>query len=1167
MVLLVMIALAMLSLSTLELRQSGRSENQAVAQANARMALMLAIGQLQRTAGPDQRVTATASIFDSSPETLEIDGVALPHALGAWSTLTDAGDPIIYQAGDGYHADHRNPGDSDFIDHRENPMTWLISGGDEDGFDPRSLTLSEGSDGVVMGFDQGQQILAPLVTDQTGGSGSARGAYAYHVTDLGMAAPIVQYNKNLTAEPSSTSADNGGYANLYTGTKRPYDTLTETSGALTAISEDSVVEDERTASRYISYRSAGINPDGSANDVARELLHNYDQEFTHYNSALFVDTLNGGLRTDLTPYFQSSADPGEGGLSGSNGTLFADTDPLLEHDRFNLLSPKFGALRDFMKLGDEAGNDRSIAPRAAIYGGGANNDYPDPTKVVKHGVHPYIAEYSMYTRPVINSSSSSNMSLLIYPRVTLWNPYNVAIDTSGYFVQINQRGYFQLITDDDVDGNGSNDAYTFTSSYWGSALSGDGSKARPSYFFFYLDPVKIEPGQALVFTPAHNGTQKIEFRDGSIANNRLSASADINDLNCFYVDMGGTAADTNKDLQYKFKRYWENGYHIGYEESTSARLRIANSTPSYSQIIGGSDDDPNFPIVHTLDIHNWIRGNEGRWHDINRPWLPVLDMSSANTTPPDNRTKLGMRLKAFYETVENTTNQPNGYWDFPLLEMANMRAPFYRRTPWDWLFQNPTVLHEYSFGPLAGDNQEQPGYLDPFMLPRYVSGVSESSPFLDSSSASNLRYVLFDVPPADMEVFSIGQLRQAPLTHEFSAPSFIIGESLVPVTSPRDQSAFSASEYSSIWWNGLRESRVPSYATWWQDELDPSNQYAAYDFRYETNLALWDKYFFSTLPEGDTLEIYTDAGTLPHPNMRVVNDAGLDLSQADLTKPDVIARNLRLTNHHSVNSTSAIAWKALLSMNMGLDIDGNSTDDESVPFPGTSSPMGDGVGLTSSEDEDAWSGYRQLSSDEIDLLAQKIVEQVKRRAPFISMSDFVNRRLRSADIDTSASPDVSGQSDEDLLSYAGPIEVAIRKASLNAGMQDFTLKSTTEYVSTSSPAERFATANTPTERFANAPAHLTQGKVLETIGATLTPRSDTFRVRAYGESRDSDGNVNARAWCEAIVQRSSEYVDSISDEATVAFDDLTSEVNKTHGRRFNIQSFRWLSANEMNDFN
>ena len=68
MVLLTLVAIAMLSLSTIEQRSSGGGSNEAdrMARANARMALMIALGELQEAAGPDQRVTATASILGSS---------------------------------------------------------------------------------------------------------------------------------------------------------------------------------------------------------------------------------------------------------------------------------------------------------------------------------------------------------------------------------------------------------------------------------------------------------------------------------------------------------------------------------------------------------------------------------------------------------------------------------------------------------------------------------------------------------------------------------------------------------------------------------------------------------------------------------------------------------------------------------------------------------------------------------------------------------------------------------------------------------------------------------------------------------------------------------------------------------------------------------------------
>jgi hypothetical protein len=86
MVLLVMIALAMLSLSTIELRSSQNGRAVAEAQANARMALMLAIGELQKEMGPDMRVSAEAAIFDQDSDTEAIEGVSQPHWLASYES-------------------------------------------------------------------------------------------------------------------------------------------------------------------------------------------------------------------------------------------------------------------------------------------------------------------------------------------------------------------------------------------------------------------------------------------------------------------------------------------------------------------------------------------------------------------------------------------------------------------------------------------------------------------------------------------------------------------------------------------------------------------------------------------------------------------------------------------------------------------------------------------------------------------------------------------------------------------------------------------------------------------------------------------------------------------------------------------------------------------------
>jgi len=69
---------------------------------------------------------------------------------------------------------------------------------------------------------------------------------------------------------------------------------------------------------------------------------------------------------------------------------------------------------------------------------------------------------------------------------------------------------------------------------------------------------------------------------------------------------------------------------------------------------------------------------------------------------------------------------------------------------------------------------------------------------------------------------------------------------------------------------------------------------------------------------------------------------------------------------------------------------------------------------------------------------------------------------------------------------------------------------------------------------------LMEEEFFEELRPVLTVRSDTFRVRAYGEAEVGEGAGRAAAYCEAIVQRTDEILDT------------------AEGRRFVVIYFRWL---------
>jgi hypothetical protein len=122
MILLTILAVGLLSLSAVSLRGTSQAAAQSEARANARLALMLAIGELQKHTGPDTRITAPADILDA-PNTPEND--KRPPLTGVWRSWegsdhelgTFAGRPIAPK----YDSKKNSGGGTRFL-------TWLVSG-------------------------------------------------------------------------------------------------------------------------------------------------------------------------------------------------------------------------------------------------------------------------------------------------------------------------------------------------------------------------------------------------------------------------------------------------------------------------------------------------------------------------------------------------------------------------------------------------------------------------------------------------------------------------------------------------------------------------------------------------------------------------------------------------------------------------------------------------------------------------------------------------------------------------------------------------------------------------------------------------------------------------------------------------------------------------------
>jgi hypothetical protein len=176
----------------------------------------------------------------------------------------------------------------------------------------------------------------------------------------------------------------------------------------------------------------------------------------------------------------------------------------------------------------------------------------------------------------------------------------------------------------------------------------------------------------------------------------------------------------------------------------------------------------------------------------------------------------------------------------------------------------------------------------------------------------------------------------------------------------------------------------------------------------------------------------------------------------------------------------------------------------------------------------------------------------------MSLSDFINHQMGTV----VATKSYTGalQAALDLQAGAGSINTASRGA---AGG--------TAPIYTNSSYSAPPTLGTGTKVTTGIPGDITQANLLQSIAPRLSARSDTFRIRSYGEVRSSDGlTILSQATCETIVQRVPEYVDPTTDAANnepwdeaAATGTTLNATNLKYGRRFRVVQTRWLTPNEL----
>ncbi len=354
------------------------------------------------------------------------------------------------------------------------------------------------------------------------------------------------------------------------------------------------------------------------------------------------------------------------------------------------------------------------------------------------------------------------------------------------------------------------------------------------------------------------------------------------------------------------------------------------------------------------------------------------------------------------------------------------------------------------------------------------------------------------------------------------------------------------------------------------------------DHSYLANIALWDDYFFSSISPVTTTSNNNASGAraeqkaafqafadpsqanrrlLPNPRIRTMASSytNADLALFPATAPAAGEEPYRLSGSmlgmdgaFNVNSTSIAAWTSFLMGLKGSDVPTldplspnrlGTVSDTDTPVAGLLGAAGGKIneaGIATPLERSQWLGFRSLKDSDIEELAKAMEQKVREYGPFLSIADFVNRR--------------PGGSTEEAL--VGPLQAAIDETAINQPYN-------TPERSSSAADANFAFKEAENgSKSVGIPGYVKQGDLLTTMGPLITVRGDTFLIRAYGEARAKSGKVTARAWCEATVQRTPDYLDPI-DKNHVATAALSSQTNKTLGRRFDIISFRYLNPSEI----
>lgn len=1118
MILLTVVAVGLIGLSSIALRSSSKELLMQEARQNARVALALAIGELQAATGPDQRITASAATLNEKPSRGPITGV--------W---------------EGWKWDGSGQTPDFSAEKSKRFLRWLVSSREDGEADsPNFANQSPTGDqrilvnGAIDTKDQVTSFVVPISKDAQGKQQGMAWAVFDESTKIPTALPepagesIDLLHNRLTAAPLP------GYAAATARNWKPLGELKDERLKLITPSQSALAELDPADRQFhdLTTRTAGIAVDVSKGGLAVDMSRLFDNPAglpADYNDRF----LYSGTNTPLVP--------APARFNGANPFPSPDPSWKLIHSHYRMFDRISGRtspeIATTTLARPPAGTTGPAVEKAPFFN--SQQIVPVISKAqfvfsIGFGYHDTLRGVAAPNNPTLPEGQKDFYItwLVIDPVITLWNPYNVTLRYTGGRIDLYRIPLaFRIYKNGKlINSEPTHLANTF--------LDDDMASRSDSFYRVNLLPEKgkseitFAPGEHIVLTASNHAkhfnheyrTKGLDLRPGftpPAGNGSISTVGGTSTLN---VCVSSTGAASGNDYGRAVRSVAVKPDDVIQIDVEPLRAEVdkpketgGKEISGFFKYYAGSASDPR--LVGGLEFDY---GDQEATHlkRFSKDELPALVVSGAiprNVKADDYQGGKPPVVVRFKEPFLIAT--------FQLKTERDSKFPSR-----GWIENAPTNLYAS-----AGLDQTEPWTAHQYELQwEVMTDWPPSSPTIEIGNIGNrgyggpgiyaqsgLEFATHSTLPL-APYLSIPQLKHAPLNSGGQLPlvSQVVANSFAP---PQ-----------------MDLSKVRSGA----------GERVLLDHSYLANSALFDGHFFSGVTKSagplasqstdvpSRMRDFLDSG-IPLPNPRFVPCTGgrsTDEIVNLLTQDEgyrKTAAHLLIDSPFNINCTRVDVWQSILASAFGNEvpfIDSgkiSSSAGKNVPvLRHLPSPGGDLESQKDplSMDKAKWNGYRMLAPDQCRKLAEEIVVEIRKRGPFLSLAEFINRRPGDGELAT-----------------AGAVQAALERADINTPALDgvFNLP------------DRGNSAD-------GSPGVLTQADILTPIAPVMTARGDTFRIRAYGEAGPA-GGPKTQAWCEAFVQRLPEYLDPSEDPWV----DPQLPENKKFGRRYVIIGFRWLSPSEI----